>query len=76
MTSVRDQRMQDPAVLRTAMVSALHEMDAITSDRVAAAFGAVPRHVFAPVEPLEEVYDPNTALVAKRGAKGKDAPLN
>jgi protein-L-isoaspartate(D-aspartate) O-methyltransferase len=70
MTSVRDQCTQDPAVLRTAMVSALRGLDAIISDRVAAAFAAVPRHVFAVDEPLEEVYDTNTALVAKRGADG------
>src|SRR5262249_58044201 len=44
--------------------------DAITSDRVATAFAAIPRHVFAADEPLEAVYDANTALVAKRGVDG------
>jgi protein-L-isoaspartate(D-aspartate) O-methyltransferase len=70
MTAAQDRRAQDPAVLRAAMVSDLRDMEAIASDAVAAAFGAVPRQVFAADEPLEAVYDANMPLVTKRGADG------
>ncbi len=51
------------------MVSELRE-DTITSESVAAAFSVVPRHLFAPDEPLEAVYDANTPLVTKTGPDG------
>jgi protein-L-isoaspartate(D-aspartate) O-methyltransferase len=54
------------------MVNALRDLDAITSDRIAAAFSAVPRHLFAPGEPLERVYDVNTTLAPKIGASGAE----
>jgi protein-L-isoaspartate(D-aspartate) O-methyltransferase len=61
----------DPAAtMRAAMVSELRE-DTISSDAVAAAFSVVPRHLFAPDEPLEAVYDSNTPLVTKTGPDGK-----
>ncbi|MGC4856427.1 methyltransferase, FxLD system [Micromonospora sp. DT4] len=55
--------------MRAAMVSELRE-DTINSDAVAAAFSVVPRHLFAPGEPLEAVYDANTPLVTKTGPDG------
>ena len=42
--------------LCTAMVAKLREMKVIRSDRVADAFRAVPRHLFAPGEPLERAW--------------------
>jgi len=39
--------------LRAPMVQALRDEGAVASDRVAAAFAAVPRHLFAPGETLE-----------------------
>ncbi|MEV6987272.1 methyltransferase, FxLD system [Sphaerisporangium sp. NPDC051017] len=71
MTTVRDSSVQDAAAsLRAAMVGALRDMDAITSERVAAAIAAVPRHLFAVGEPLEAAYAANNALVIKRGLNG------
>ncbi|WP_084037129.1 methyltransferase, FxLD system [Haloechinothrix halophila] len=56
--------------LREAMVAELRKLGAITSDRVADAMGAVPRHAFVPGEPLKEVYHPTRAIVTKRDASG------
>lgn len=56
MTTTSEQRAQDPAALRAAMVSELRG-DNIASEPVAAAFSVEPRHLFAPGEPLEAVYD-------------------
>ncbi|MFI7077566.1 methyltransferase, FxLD system [Micromonospora sp. NPDC049903] len=70
MTSAGQQAVQDPAALRAAMVSELCE-GTIASEAVAAAFLTVPRHVFAPDEPLAVVYDVDTALVTKTGPDGK-----
>ncbi|WP_218105732.1 methyltransferase, FxLD system [Micromonospora inyonensis] len=55
--------------LRTAMVAELSE-DTIRSEAVAAAFSVVPRHLFAPGESLDVVYDSNTPLVTKTGTDG------
>lgn len=52
------------------MVAELRDMDAIVSGAVAAAVAAVPRHVFAPGEPLNAAYAANKALVIKRDADG------
>lgn len=60
----------ETAAMRAVMVNELRKLDAITSEPVAAAFTAVPRHAFAPDEPLEKVYDANRALVIKRGQDG------
>ncbi|MGH3692822.1 MAG: methyltransferase, FxLD system [Pseudonocardiaceae bacterium] len=56
--------------LRTAMIAELRELKAICTDRVAAAVGAVPRHLFAPGEPLETVYAPTRSIVTKRNEQG------
>ncbi|MFE7872706.1 hypothetical protein ACFUYE_20455 [Micromonospora humida] len=56
--------------LRAAMVAELGE-DTIRSEAVAVAFSVVPRHLFAPGEPLDMVYDSNTPLVTKTGPDGK-----
>lgn len=61
----------DPIALRAAMVASLREQGLITSDRVAAAMTAVPRHAFAPDEPLTKVYDTHTTLAPKTGADGR-----
>lgn len=55
--------------LRAAMVERLREEDAVVSDAVAAAFGAVPRHVFAPGEPLERAYRTQTTLLPRTDAE-------
>lgn len=56
--------------LRAAMVRELRQQDAIRSDRVAAAFAAVPRHLFAPGETLEAAYAPLGTVMPKRDADG------
>lgn len=58
------------ASLRAEMVRELREMDAVTSESVAAALATVPRHLFAPGEPLEAAYAANRALTVKRDASG------
>lgn len=58
------------ASLRAAMVDELREMDAVTSESVAVALATVPRHLFAPGEPLEAAYAANHALVVKRDTGG------
>ncbi|MGH3694849.1 MAG: methyltransferase, FxLD system [Pseudonocardiaceae bacterium] len=71
MTTVRDSSVHDAAAaLRAAMVDELCTMDAITSGPVAAAVATVPRHLFAPGEPLEGAYAANNALVIKRDLGG------
>lgn len=57
------------------MVNGLRAMDTIVSEPVAAALGTVPRHVFAPDEPLARVYDAHTAIVVKRGEAGDATSL-
>jgi protein-L-isoaspartate(D-aspartate) O-methyltransferase len=64
---------EDPAqagALRAAMVRELHEQGAIRSEPVAAALATVPRHLFAPGEPLEAAYAPQGIVMAKRGPDG------
>ena len=56
--------------MRAAMVQALRDEGAIASDRVAAAFAAVPRHLFAPGEPLEAAYAPLGTVMPKLDADG------
>ncbi|GGM76784.1 hypothetical protein GCM10012275_54340 [Longimycelium tulufanense] len=76
MTTVRNVTMSTtdetarPAELREAMVGQLREMGAITSERVEAAFRAVPRHLFAPGAPLEEAYGVNSTVLTKRNEHG------
>ena len=55
--------------LRAALASQLRKQGAIRSVRVAAAFGAVPRHVFAPGVPLARAYA-NDTIITKRDKDG------
>jgi len=55
---------------RAAMVRALRDEGAIVSERVAAAFAAVPRHLFAPGESPEAAYAPHGTVMTKRDADG------
>lgn len=59
------------AALRKAMVQVLRSMGVIRSHSVAQAMGTVPRHVFAPGEPLELSYAAKTVLQTKRDGQGK-----
>jgi protein-L-isoaspartate(D-aspartate) O-methyltransferase len=54
-------------VLRAALVSQLQEQGAIRSGRVADVFRAVPRHVFAPGEPLEVAYADDSVIMKRDG---------
>lgn len=56
--------------LRMAMVNSLREEGVVVSDAVAAAFSAIPRHLFAPGETLEAAYAPHGTVVPRRGADG------
>src|SRR5258708_22269700 len=56
--------------MRTAMVRTLLDEGAITSERVAAAFAAVPRHLFAPGESLQAAYAPLGTIMPQRDADG------
>lgn len=68
-------QIDDAATLRQAMVATLRDEGLITTDRVAAAMNAVPRHAFAPGEPLEKVYQTNTTLVPKIDADGRQTSV-
>jgi protein-L-isoaspartate(D-aspartate) O-methyltransferase len=46
----------DPTALQAALLETLQASGALTDPAVAAAFRAVPRHLFLPDRPLEEVY--------------------
>ncbi len=54
------------------MVSALRNEAAVTSESVAAAFAAVPRHRFAPDAPLELAYDLHRTVPVKKDEQGLD----
>jgi protein-L-isoaspartate(D-aspartate) O-methyltransferase len=72
--TVGDLHVQEPAQaasLREAMVRELREQGAIRSEPVAAALATVPRHLFAPGEPLEAAYAPQGIVMAKRGPDGR-----
>jgi len=56
----------DSRAFRRALVSTLRAAGYLHSARVAAAMEAVPREVFVPGLPLEEVYRPSEAIVTKR----------
>ena len=56
--------------LRAAMVRALRDEGVIVSGPVAAAFAAVPRHLFAPGESLAAAYAPHGTVVPRRDADG------
>lgn len=59
------------AALRKAMVQVLRTMGVIHSDSVAQAMATVPRHMFAPGDPLEQSYAAKTILQTKRDEHGK-----
>lgn len=65
----------DATTLRQAMVATLRDEGLITTDSVAAAMNVVPRHDFAPGEPLEKVYQTNTTLVPKIDAQGRQTSV-
>jgi len=56
--------------LREAMIAELRELGVIRSDGVADAVATVPRHLFAPGEPLERAYAAKTILQTKRDERG------
>jgi protein-L-isoaspartate(D-aspartate) O-methyltransferase len=56
--------------LRAAMVRTLQDEGAIRTEAVAAAFLAVPRHLFAPGETPETAYAPHGTVTPKRDADG------
>jgi protein-L-isoaspartate(D-aspartate) O-methyltransferase len=68
-------QVDDATALREAMVTALRDEGLITTNIVAAAMNAVPRHDFAPGEPLEKVYQTNTTLVPKIDADGRQTSV-
>ncbi|MFF0066490.1 methyltransferase, FxLD system [Streptomyces sp. NPDC005279] len=72
MTAIDDSTVRDPDTLRADMVRALRDQDAITSEPVAAAFAAVPRHQFAPEAPLELAYDLHRTVPVKKDEHGLD----
>ncbi|MCM4078297.1 methyltransferase, FxLD system [Paractinoplanes hotanensis] len=57
--------------MREAMVAALRKEGSITSGSVASAMNTVPRHEFAPDEPLVNVYQTGTTLWPKTDANGR-----
>jgi protein-L-isoaspartate(D-aspartate) O-methyltransferase len=70
MTAIDDSTVRDPGALREDMVRALRDQDAITSEPVANAFAAVPRHLFAPEASLEVVYDLHRIVPVKKDENG------
>ncbi|MEU9737192.1 methyltransferase, FxLD system [Streptomyces sp. NPDC048002] len=70
MTAIHDGTDRDPDAWRADMIRALRDQNAITSDSVAAAFAAVPRHRFAPEAPLEAVYDLHRIVPVKKDENG------
>lgn len=68
-------QVDDAVTLRQAMVAALRDEGLITTEGVAAAMNAVPRHDFAPGEPLDKVYQTNTTLVPKIDAQGRQTSV-
>jgi len=56
--------------LRAAMVDEMRKRGDIRTDEMAAAFHAVPRHVFAPGEPLEAAYRSDDVVITKRDEHG------
>ncbi|MFI6434457.1 methyltransferase, FxLD system [Streptomyces sp. NPDC050759] len=70
MPVIDDSTDRDPGAWRADMVRALRDQDAITSDSVAAAFAAVPRHRFAPEASLEVVYDLHRIVPVKKDESG------
>lgn len=72
MAKVEDSSVHDPDRLRADMVRALHDQDGIKSEPVAAAFAAVPRHLFAPEAPPELAYSLHRTVPVKKDEHGMD----
>jgi len=72
MTAIDDSTARDPDVLRADMVRALRNQEGVTSEPVAAAFSAVPRHRFVPDAPLELAYDLHGIVPVKKDEHGLD----
>ncbi|WP_329087738.1 MULTISPECIES: methyltransferase, FxLD system [unclassified Streptosporangium] len=70
MTTFREGDGGDATSLRAAMVRELREAEAIQSEPVAAAFVAVPRHLFTPGETLEAAYAGSNAPIVKSDGNG------
>src|SRR5947209_20234619 len=51
---------------RARLVDILRRADLLHSERIAAALLAVPRELFVPGLPLDEVYRPSDAIITKR----------
>src|SRR5215510_13813942 len=70
--------MTDSRARRRALVEKLVRDGQIRSRRVAAAFSAVPRELFVPGVPLDDVYRSNEAIMVKRvdgvGVSSASAP--
>ncbi|MCX5239078.1 methyltransferase, FxLD system [Streptomyces prunicolor] len=75
MTSTDAPTVHDPDVLRANMLRALREQDGVKTDRVAAAFAAVPRHLFAPDAPLKLVYDLHRTVPVKKDEHGQETSV-
>src|SRR5512139_345453 len=65
-----DQKDRDVAALNQALIDDLKKRGLIKTPRIEAAFRAVPRHLFLPGVPLEEVYS-DRAISAKQDPDGK-----
>src|SRR6188474_1874852 len=61
---------QDALALSQALIDDLKKRDLIKTPRVEAVFREVPRHLFLPGVPLEEVYS-DRAISAKQDSDGK-----
>jgi protein-L-isoaspartate(D-aspartate) O-methyltransferase len=70
MTSTEARPAASAGPLREALVARLRELGAIRSEAVAEAVLTVPRHEFVPEDTLEQAYEPERALVTKRGPDG------
>lgn len=56
--------------LRESLLRELHGLNAVRTEAVERAVDTVPRHLFAPGEPLERAYAAEQALVTKRDEQG------
>lgn len=58
------------ATLRSQMVDRLRDVDEARTEELARAFTTVPREIFAPDVPLEEVYDAEAAVITRCDSEG------
>jgi len=58
------------SALRAAMTDELRASEVVITDDVAAAFRAVPRHLFVPGEPLAAAYATNSSVLSKLDGRG------